>query len=240
MSSGWHTTNGPAETSSNLTPDTGPAPRQTETTPHMEIQQRGSETIHIDNTSSEYTADPFQMDASEGILASARTDGGGFIVNRSVSAKDTVTLPGGMQTRVEVATSLGYLTRNPDGSYSETSKATSGTAEANTNRIGVRGDEPEAKANTPAAFSIGDEGEAVMTEIIQSFQPGITIAAMDEIIQRGEISTDRLSQLASQAGLEPEQVAEKFGAAQAAFHEPASDHLEGRGVVDEDAFDAFL
>lgn len=233
----WMTPNGRASTTSNLAPDNVPFGAKAETSSHIEIQQRGDETIHIDNTSREYTADPSQMDESAGIMSTARTESGGFIMSRSVGAKDLVSIPGFGPTRVEVAAHLGYLTRNPDGSYTETQKATSVTAAETAKTAAAKA---EAKADTPATFTIGDEGEAVMTEIVQSFQPGVTIAAMDEILQRGEISTDRLSQLASQAGLEPGQVAEKFGAAHAAFHEAASAHLEGLGVVDDDAFEAFI
>lgn len=50
----------------------------------------------------------------------------------------------------------------------------------------------------------------------------------------------RLATLASQAGLEPEQVTEKFNAAHEAFYTAASDHLAALGVTDEDAFEAFI
>lgn len=75
----WMTPNGPASTTSNLAPDNVPFGAKVETSSHIEIQQRGDETIHIDNTSREYTADPSQMDESAGIMSTARTESGGFI-----------------------------------------------------------------------------------------------------------------------------------------------------------------
>jgi len=140
-----------------------------------------------------------------------------------------------MATRVEVAVSLGYLQRNPDGSYSETPMA---AAAAGGGGSGDDGDDEKEPA--PAEFTLGDEGEPVMTEIVQSFQPGLTIAAMDEILQRGEVSSSRLAALASQAGLEPHEVAEKFNAAHAAFYDAATSRMETLGVTDEDAFEAFV
>lgn len=53
------------------------------------------------------------------IIGSARTEGGGMIVNRNVTARNRVSLPGGGQTNVATAVLLGYLTKNPDGSFSD-------------------------------------------------------------------------------------------------------------------------
>ena len=232
---GWVTAGGNAESTSNLLPTEAPRGAKIETSAHMEIQQRGGETRHIDNSSREYTANPFEVSPEDGVLASARTEGGGLIHNRPLSGKDRVTLPGGMATRVEVAVSLGYLQRNPDGSYSETPMA---AAAAGGGGSGDNGDDEKEPA--PAEFTIGDEGEKVMTEIVQSFQSGVTIAAMDEILQRGEVSSSRLAALASQAGLEPHEVAEKFNTAHAAFYDAATSRMETLRVTDEDAFEAFV
>lgn len=231
--SNWITASGNVESTSNLLPADAPRGTKIEHSSHMEITYRSGQSTIVDNSSREYQADQ-GVNTSDGILASARTEGGGLIVNRSLTGKDRVTLPGGMATRVEVAVSLGYLQRNPDGSYSETSMAAATGGGGNGDDDNGEGDE------APAEFTIGDEGEKAMAEIVQSFQPGAAIKAMDEIINRGEVSANTLALLASQAGLEPHQVAEKFNTAHAAFHSAAADHLATHGVTDEDSFDAFL
>ncbi|MGX0975208.1 hypothetical protein ACSSVY_000910 [Roseovarius sp. MBR-51] len=233
--SDWYTASGKAESTSNLVPADMPRGPKVETSAHMEITYRDGQSTIVDNSSREYQADQ-GVNASDGILASARTEGGGLIHNRSLTGKDRVTLPGGMATRVEVAVSLGYLQRNPDGSYSETPMAAAKAAGGS----GNGDDGNDDKGSTPAPFTIGDEGEKIMTDIVQSFQPGATIRAMDEIINRGEVSAQHLATMASQAGLEPHQVAEMLNTAHVAFYDAATSHMEALGVTDEDAFEAFV
>ncbi len=87
---------------------------------------------------------------------------------------------------------------------------------------------------------LSDEGEAAMSAIVQSTDPGTAIRAMDEIITRGELSANTLGQLASQAGVEPTDMAATISAAHAGFYNAAMERLEARGVTDSDALDAFV
>lgn len=79
-----------------------------------------------------------------------------------------------------------------------------------------------------------------MTEILDSVTQRASIKAMDEILQLGEVNENTLTRMASHAGLSPDEMSEKIEAAHLAFYGAASDYMAERGVVDEDAFAAFI
>lgn len=79
-----------------------------------------------------------------------------------------------------------------------------------------------------------------MTEIRESVTPGDSIRAMDEVLQLGEVNENTLTRMASHAGLSPDEMSEKIEAAHSGFYDAASDYMAERGVVDEDAFAAFI
>lgn len=235
---GWITASGESQTlsTSNLAPENAPRGPQTETSSHMEVTFRNGEATLTHNPGQEYQADQ-GVNTSGGVLASARTEGGGVIVARSLKGTDQVTLPGGMSTSINAAVTIGYLQRNPDGSFSETPMATAAAAGGGGDGNGDNSDEGE---DGPAQFSLGDDGEKVMTEITSSFQPGDTIRAMDEVLNFGEVSESTLARMASQAGLEPSEVADKLNTAHTAFYEAATSHMGALGVTNGDAFEAFV
>lgn len=178
-----------------------------------------------------------------GVLDTARTAGGSQIVGRGVGPGDRVTIPGGAVTSVATAVYLGHLQRNPDGSFTETAAspfANAGPADDQTG--GQTEDTPSADqpADTDATFTLGEQGEGLMTEIISTFQAANVVPAMDEAIMLGEVSEKTVNKLAAQSGLDPQQLGEKLEQAQVAFYTAAMSHMETRGVVDEDAFMPFL
>ena len=161
-----------------------------------------------------------------GILASARDEGNGFIHGRPLRETDQVALPGGGSTSIAVAISMGFLQRNGDGTFTETAKAAAGGGNGG--------------ADDPRHFSIGEEGEAAMADIVQSTDPGTAIRAMDEILMRGEVGENTLAHLASQAGIEPDAMAAKIDKAHAGFFDAALSRLASRGVTNTDAFESFV
>ena len=241
--SDWITASGDAETStSNLThADTPPAAKNSSGRKGIEVRtsfETGKSTIHT-SQGSEYNAD-VASDYQGSVIGTARTEGGSLIMNRPLTSSDRVTLPCGSTTNISAAIYAGFLTRNPDGSFSDVQ-----TTEA------LRNPAEEALKNTPEAglkktgeqaevFSIGDEAERTMTELTESVAHGDAIKAMDEVFQLGGVSDATLARMASTAGLEPDQMQAKFHEVHQGFYDAATSHLAAHGVTNEEAFEVFV
>lgn len=241
---GWYNTagEGTPQTTSNLIPDGAPVTGRHEFgSGGMEAVNVNGETRLTHNRPMEHQSDPGQ-DTSQGVLASARSAGGGQIHGRNVHGSDQVMLPGGIPTSVTVAANLGYLQRNPDGTFSDIApqgdrNAPAGSGDESEGE-GEEDSEPEAPAE--AALHLGDVGESAMASITESVDAGTAIRAMDEILTLGEVSEQSLERMATQAGVEPEAMLETLNTAHAAFHDAATGRMASRGVTDMDAFEAFV
>jgi hypothetical protein len=175
------------------------------------------------------------------IIGTARTEGGGLIINRQPHARDTVTLSNGMTTSIGAAITIGMLTCNADGSFSDvqTPETLNNPAQATPN--GQDQGEPEkASEDAPAAFTIGDDGEEALNSLFESVLQGDIAKATDEILQLGGVSDNTLARMASSAGIEPEAMAAQIEAAHSGFYETATAHLADHGVVNEEGFQAYL
>lgn len=175
------------------------------------------------------------------IIGTARTEGGGVIVNRAANGTDRITLPNGMTTSIAAAVNIGMLTRNSDGSYSdvETPETLKNPAQAVPfgQAQGATEDGPE---DAPEGFTIGDEGEEAMDALVASVPQSDLIKATDEILRLGGVSENTLARMAGSAGIEPEAMAAQIEAAHQGFYDTAVDHLAEHGVVNEEAFQAYL
>ena len=183
-----------------------------------------------------------------GILATARTAQNGAVTGRALNPNDTVAI-GNMRTSVASAEQNGWLVRNADGSYSEpgqnhTSFPEAASAENSTadQQGGEDRSQKAAQSDQSAAeeFTLGDEGEKLLSEIVSTYDPATTSRAMDEAIMRGEFSDRTLAALAQKSGEDPATVAGKLVNAYEAFHDATMDRFAARGVVDEDALSAFV
>lgn len=175
------------------------------------------------------------------VMATAATEGGGIIVNRAVRSNDRVTLPEGITTSAAVAASMGFLVRNHDGTFSDVPSKSVLKDPTEASMPGKPDASPEGSTDDAQdGFTIGDEGEAAMTAIIDSVGDGVATLAMDEVLQLGEVSERTLNRMAVQAGVEPAEIAAQINAAHQGFHEAATARMAARGVTEEDAFMAFL
>ncbi|MFG6572538.1 hypothetical protein ACGYLO_13115 [Sulfitobacter sp. 1A13353] len=179
------------------------------------------------------------------IIGTARTEGGGVIVNRSANGTDRITLPNGMTTSIAAAVNIGMLTRNADGSYADvqTPEALKNPAQAVPIWQAQGGPEDaleDAPEDEAPAFTIGDAGEEAMTALVESVSQGDMIKATDEILRLGGVSENTLARMAGHAGVEPDVMAAQIEAAHGGFYETATAHLAAHGVVNEDGFQAYL
>ena len=233
--SGWITATGESQPNvqSNLAPENTQWEPKIETGMHAEVIFRDGQGFYVDHSGQKYQADQ-GVTTDEGILASARDEGGGLIHGRAVMASDQVTLPGGMPTSAAVAADLGFLQRNPDGTFSDMPEETT---------TGGGNDDNDSAAEESYAvpqFSIGNEGEAAMDKIVGHVEAGNAIKTMDEILNLGSVSENTLARMASEAGMEPDEMAATINTAHQGFYDAAASHLASRGVDTGEAFEAFI
>lgn len=174
------------------------------------------------------------------VIGSARTEGGGVIVDRAAKGADRITLPNGMTTSINAAVLAGFLTRNSDGSFSDIQ--TSETLKNPAKEVPFGQPQVDAKETPEAAssFSIGNEGEEALAAIVGIAPQGDIVRATDEILQLGAVSENTLIRMASNAGVEPEALAAQIEATHQGYYETATAHLADHGVVNEEAFQAYL
>ncbi|WP_299789451.1 hypothetical protein [uncultured Marivita sp.] len=245
----WFTADGtPSPSTSNLTPEAffaeEPASRA-----RYEVGGRGLEVKTpfdggaarlVASQNTEYQAGE-DLGYQGSIIGSAKTEGGSPIVNRKVTLQDRVTLPGGMTTNVAAAVQIGLLVRNADGSFSDVVQPETLKNPAEIARYGAPEGGPEAEPEAAEqAFDLGDAGREALSVLSETTMPGDQIRAMDEVLQLGGVSENTMARLASQAGMEPEQMGEIINTLHQAYYDAATDHLAAHGVTNEDAFEAFL
>lgn len=227
--SDWITPTGEVQTNvkSNLLPEDAKREPVIETSMHAGVVFKDGQATYTEQKGTEYQADQ-GINLDNGILGSARTEGGGHIHGRRVIASDQVVLPGGIPTSAGVAADLGFLVINTDGSFSEV-PPDHGPEEAS--------GEDEAGGGE---FQISDTGEAAMGEIVSTVDQSAAIAGLSEILERGEVSGRTLERMAAGSGKEPGEVAELVNRAHEGFYEAAADRMADLGVTDEEAFMAFV
>ncbi|TVS01073.1 MAG: hypothetical protein EA407_12990 [Rhodobacteraceae bacterium] len=175
--------------------------------------------------------------AARSIAETIRTPSGS-IPQGAPSDTDTIKI-GKMTTSVGSAIRNGFITRNADGSIS--SPFDDGQAGQSQEAPDSKPEADQSKPEgTPEVFTLDDEGEALMTEIVNTYDQGQVSRAMDEVIVLGEIDEKTIQRIAASSGQDPEAVAGKLNAAHAAFYDSAMARLEDQGVINSEAFEAFL
>jgi hypothetical protein len=238
MNSNWTTATGSAEASpSNLA-----TPAQRDHGPRTVVGGTSLEVIGgtlVKHGPATHTTGA-EAPAGAPINDTIRAAHGGVLIGRQANDGDRITI-GGMQTSIGAAIAAGLITRQPDGTLAEVGKAEAPKdprAAAAAGGNGNGGDDPSDKADEAATFTIGEEGEKAMTDIIATVQPGTAIKAMDEVIGTGNISRNTIEMLAAQAGVDPTVIESQVGAAWSGFFDAATSRLETSGI-DAEAFSAF-
>jgi hypothetical protein len=118
----------------------------------------------------------------------------------------------GLETSVENATRLGYLTRNPAGGYSDNSANLAAAEAAQTAAEEQARQEAAADPYHGQPLPVAGANEA-LGELVRSTTAGSQVRALLSLIDDGEVSRNSLASLASEMGngVEPEAVAEKLG-----------------------------
>ena len=178
-------------------------------------------------------------DASGGLMATVRTPSGSPVMGRVPGGKDLV-LVKGMPVDLDNAANLGLVTRNADGTFSDKASPVAlkdPTAEAKAQQD-AKAQKEKSQEGSGGDLNLSSETTDALTKIANTVQPGDTIKAVDSILMNGEVLPGTLERMASQAGVEPEEMAEQVYAVHEGFYNSAMDIL-AEGGIDEDAFEAF-
>ncbi len=186
--SGWINANGEEEkTSSNLhNPDLhSAAPSEPRFTGGWVSGATGE--LAPDVAGGEYTMRP-NDDESRGIMSTVRTQAGSVIMGRAPRGSDVIKIEG-MPIDLNNAAALGFVTRNPDGSFSDNTApamlkdpAAEARAKAPT--------APETKEQTdgePGGVSFGEAGDAAMADLIARQNPGDLFKTVDSVLHYGDL-----------------------------------------------------
>lgn len=204
----------------------------------------GTMRTHVERPVIADTAEGFGSAATQGsVLSSARTKGGSPVFGRPVQAGDIVTVPGGMTMEASSAASLGYLTQNPDGTFSApTGKpeaggaATTGTdAPSASNSSGVPSD---ADAE---AFRADEATVQSMNEVVKAIGTSTAIATLGSFLDGdGEVSDALLGTIATKLGVGHEEASAKVSSVFAGLEAAVDKRLTAAGVHDLDTYEEWL
>jgi hypothetical protein len=186
----------------------------------------------------EYTLRP-NDDESKGLMSTARTQAGSMIMGRAPRGTDVIKIHG-MPVDLNNAASLGYVTRNPDGSFSDnTAPATlkDPTAGAQAKAPAPAAAEPKGQ---PEGVTFGEAGDAAMADLMAGQNPGDLYKTVDSVLHYGDVDKGTIGRMASRAGVEPEAMQAQVAAVWQGAYDAASDFMADAGIENGDAFQAFV
>ena len=175
------------------------------------------------------------------IMTTAKSPSGSPVVGREVHPSDTIEAHGQRMT-VAMAVQFGFLSKDGAGNFTSTSKGQAGVKPAEASKgaleLASGGTAEEALAGS---FRASNEAEAAFDTIIQYVQSETQISAIESILHNeGQLDINVLERMASQAGVEPGDMADTVATAQAGMEQAVMKHLSTFGVYDQDTFTAFL
>ena len=179
------------------------------------------------------------MPSNAGVMATARNHSGGGIYGRNPTGKDIVNI-GGMETHIDNAVRMGLVVRNSDGTFSDAPPKVELKDPTEKAVKAVKAPLEAAEKTDPDSVSFGKAGDEAMQELLDTQMPSNLYKTVDSILYNGELDERTLERMASEANIEPHQMAEKLTTVWAGVHDAATDALYDAGIGDEDAFAAFI
>jgi hypothetical protein len=179
-------------------------------------------------------------DPSNGLMATARTQAGSMVMGRSPRGNDVILIEG-MPVALNVAAMLGYVTRNPDGSFSD-KEASEALKDPTAGAKAQTGKAPEDTKTGTDEVTFGEAGEAALRELMESQQhhPGNMFRTVDSVLQTGNLDATAIERMASIAGVEPADMRAKVETIWQGAHDAATNIMADAGIENDDAFEAFI
>ncbi|HKJ88541.1 MAG TPA: hypothetical protein VKA48_08535 [Gammaproteobacteria bacterium] len=210
----------PSDSTSNLQPEgAGPQVQTHNRDSRLSVTVRdGQYTEEAIPNHHEVSAADLRADRGPGILASAR-DAFGIPVESSRMNRDTlVTLPNGMEAPLEVAETMGYVSRDPNGNWLEVDPQ---QANGETNDDNTQDTEP---------MGFDDEAESTLRDMAGAYPPEVQ-GALAEAVISGQLEA-QLNDFAAVGGLTPEALSEALDQVTGAFGAQADEVVRSMGVDD--------
>jgi hypothetical protein len=175
------------------------------------------------------------------VMSTAKNPSGSAVMGRKITPSDTIETHG-QRMSVAIAMQLGFLTEDAAGNFVTTATGQAGAKQADAPKgviqLASGGTVEEALAN---GFVATPDGEAALATIIGTTHSDTQIAALTSFLQNDGVVDDRvLARMASQASVEPGEIAATIERAHAGMQEAVLKHLAPHGVYDHDAFTNFL
>jgi len=166
------------------------------------------------------------LDRDTSSILSTATTSYGSPVTGPVTDDCQVTV-NGMTTTAKVAASLGYLSRNPDGSYSDT--------EANDQpESGDKEIQQETKVE-PKAPTLGAEGSQAISGLAQTYHESELMSLASAVITGNEGGL--IENMANSGGMEAVQLQEAVDTVYDSYYDMAFDHVSQYDVDPDALFD---
>jgi len=174
-------------------------------------------------------------------MTTAKSPTGSPVVGREVRPSDTIQTHGQRMT-VAMAIQLGFLFQDIGGSFAPTATGQAGAAPVEAQRgVLELASGGTAEETLESGFRASDLTETAFAAIVHNVQTDTQLAALDSILWNdGQLDRRVLERTASQAGVEPEDMADIVGTAQGGMEQAMMNHLASFGVYDQDTFTAFL
>ena len=142
-----------------------------------------------------------------------------------------VTLQNGMEMTIRSALEAGFVSQNPDGSYSEGPEAGGGGTQGDDDDDD---DDKEPHPDLVAEFLPDEEAEAIMTELVQNTSVGDQIEIIGQLTSgEGVVDQHLLDKAAGDARLEPDALTSKMETVRASMLVQASAVVAKHGVDPE-------
>lgn len=171
---------------------------------------------------------PAGPQSSENVLATATDRLGRPVTDPGNLQPTDLIRVNGMEVSVQVAERMGLISRNEVGRTVAGARPETLTAS----------DAAETMTETGEAFASA-ESETVLTDLASKTYPGTQVAAVNDIVMRGELSEGTIARIASEMRIEPGAAGDRVSKVIAAFETQARSVVGAAGVGDFDDFTAW-
>lgn len=193
--------------------------------------------------------------AEGSIERTVRNSYGHPVTNRPCQGNDRLDIPGVAGVSLDLAAQLGYVTRNPDGTFSFSGEAGSDRApqqqqqqqqqqpqgQPQAQRSGQPEQAPEGQPEgQQPAFRASEAAETAITALTQTCDAGTQIAALNAVVEHGGIDDGMIQKLAERSGKDPQQIRQDVTAAHQGFYDAVTSRMETQGVHDLDLFGDYV
>ncbi|MFN3279580.1 MAG: hypothetical protein ACK41Y_14455 [Paracoccus hibiscisoli] len=181
----------------------------------------------------------------EGIERTVRNANGFPVLDRPYQAQDRVNIPGMNGVTLAQAAQLGFAKMNQDGSFSFSGEAGSDRAAAPSNNPqgnpqGQPSGDTEGAPSDAETFRISDSGEEAMTALVGSLPQSTQMAAINAVVETGNISPEMIDRMAQRSGQDPEELTRQVLAVHEGFYDAVMDRVGALGVHDDELFGDFI